>query len=562
MRHLGGDTDHRTDLRHRARLEGDVADPGIDQLLDQRHGILELGDPGRDGHAVDRRPTGASALHQPLATDLHLPEVGVEEQRVELRGAARFQQFGELGQSIGEHLLGHLAATGELGPVPGVGRRRHDGGVDGRGGHAGQQDRRSAGESGEGGLDAERAVGQPDRDRTAAGPRRLDRRLGAGSEEVAPTTPGGCRHHTDAAATGNPGGHAGEQVTRAEVQDPAGTGGDDLIDLIDPVHGIDQHRPDQGLSGRDVETALRSPGSDQFDRAGHGGVVERHFDGNRFEHRMEDRATTTSGVAIGAFGRSDLVASSAQPVELGRRAAHHHPASPVADRQHRSERSPAELGHHLGESGGIDIGDRDHGRLVSDRDHATATGGQRARRTDELRGREQRRVGSSVRGDGRRGQHALGVARHGRRWGHRQVEALHRQDAQRGELGEQHPRTRDRRRAQLGRRRRRVRVDPAQWFETGRTYDHQVAFDGSEQRRGLGHDRLDVCAEAAIADELGQRVQPGSPLATEHQTERFALGEPTGQRSGRADRGAGRRTNRRSVGARPAVGGSIRAVRF
>ena len=43
--------------------------------------------------------------------------------------------------ALGEDLLGDLAAAGELGPVAGVGCGRDDLGVDGRRGHAGQQDR-------------------------------------------------------------------------------------------------------------------------------------------------------------------------------------------------------------------------------------------------------------------------------------------------------------------------------------------------------------------------------------------------------------------------------------
>ena len=116
-RHLCGDPDDRTDLLDGAWLEHDVADADLVELLDQRDGLLQLGDARTDHDAVDRRTGLARLLHQPLAADLELPQVRVEEQRVELDGAARLEQLGQLGDAAVEDLFGDLPAACELGPV-------------------------------------------------------------------------------------------------------------------------------------------------------------------------------------------------------------------------------------------------------------------------------------------------------------------------------------------------------------------------------------------------------------------------------------------------------------
>ena len=179
-RHLGGDPDDRADLLDGARLEHDVADADLVELLDQRDGLFQFGDARTDDDAVDRRAGLARLLHQPLAADLELPQVRVEEQRVELDGAARLEQLRQLGDAVVEDLLGDLAAAGELGPVAGVRGRRDDLGVDGGRGHAREQDRRPAGQPGELRRQLHRAVGQGDQpsghSSTTAGPPRAPRR--------------------------------------------------------------------------------------------------------------------------------------------------------------------------------------------------------------------------------------------------------------------------------------------------------------------------------------------------------------------------------------------------
>ena len=148
-RRLGRDADDRADLLDGAGLEHHVADADVVELVDQLDGFLEVRDAGADHEAVDRGAGLAGLLHQALAADLKLPQVGVEEQGVELVGAARLEQSGQLLDAGGEDFFGHLPAAGQLGPVPGVGRGGDDLGVDGGRGHAGQQDRRAPGQPGE-----------------------------------------------------------------------------------------------------------------------------------------------------------------------------------------------------------------------------------------------------------------------------------------------------------------------------------------------------------------------------------------------------------------------------
>ena len=141
IRDLGGDPHDGADLLDGARLERDIPQTRLDELVDERDGVVEFGDAGGHDHTVERCALRACLLHDAFAAELQLPQVRVEEQCVELRLAARLQQIGECGDVVGEDLLGDLTATGELGPVPGVGGCGHDRGVDGRGCHTGEQHR-------------------------------------------------------------------------------------------------------------------------------------------------------------------------------------------------------------------------------------------------------------------------------------------------------------------------------------------------------------------------------------------------------------------------------------
>ena len=71
--HLGRDADDRADLLDGARLEHDVADADVVELVDQLDGILEVGDAGADrpGRRSPRRtdgPSAPAACHRPAAS--------------------------------------------------------------------------------------------------------------------------------------------------------------------------------------------------------------------------------------------------------------------------------------------------------------------------------------------------------------------------------------------------------------------------------------------------------------------------------------------------------------
>ena len=204
--HLGRDLDDGFDLVNRARLEHHVADANGVELLDKLDGLVQVGDAGGHDHAVDGGTRLTSFLDQPLATHLQLPQVGIEEQRVELHGAARLQERDQLRDASVEDLFGYLAATSQLGPVAGVGRGGNDLGVHRGRGHTREKDRRPSGEPGELGGRLDRTIGQLDYRGRVAGPGRGDRRGGTHGEQAALAGPGGGRDDADTETTNHRGG--------------------------------------------------------------------------------------------------------------------------------------------------------------------------------------------------------------------------------------------------------------------------------------------------------------------------------------------------------------------
>ncbi|WP_438269308.1 hypothetical protein [Mycobacterium kansasii] len=64
-------------------LKHDMADPDVVELVGIRStASLEIRDARADHHTVDRRAGLAGLLHQPLAADLKLPQVRVEEKGI------------------------------------------------------------------------------------------------------------------------------------------------------------------------------------------------------------------------------------------------------------------------------------------------------------------------------------------------------------------------------------------------------------------------------------------------------------------------------------------------
>ncbi|KMO80560.1 hypothetical protein MCHUDSM44219_02130 [Mycolicibacterium chubuense] len=425
--HLVGDLDDRLDLVDRPRLEGDVGDADGVELLDEVHGLFEVGDAGGDDDAVDRRPGLPGLLHQPLAADLQLPQIGIEEQRVELHGTARLEQLGQLLDAGVEDLLGHLTAAGELGPVSGVGRRGNDLGVDGGGRHAREQDRRAAGEAGELRRGLHLAVGQGDRRRCVARPGRRHIGRRADGEQAALPGAGGGRDDADAQAADHRGGQPGHGVARTQVDDPLCARGGETFDLGDPVDGLDEDVLGEHAGEVTVETGARRPLLDQVDSVGQPRGVEADLDVELVEHRAEDGAAARLVLALGLFSLGDLLAVELEAGQLLGRAGDDHRAAAVTDGECGGQDRAHVLGElveELGHAGGVDVGHRDHRRFVAATDHAASAGHQRARRTDQLTDGQQLGVARAAGLQRLDGGDALGVPGDGDRRVAREVEPL------------------------------------------------------------------------------------------------------------------------------------------
>ena len=299
VRYLGSNADHRTDLSDGAGLERDVRDLRVGEFGHQRHGLVELRDTSRDDDTVDRRAVCTCLLHEAFAADLQLPQVGVEEEGVELRLTARLEEFGQLGDVVGEDALGHLSATGQLGPVSGIGGRGHDRGVDRCRRHSGEEHRRSPGETGERGLHHVATVGKLNDLGAVSTPRALDIGDASGREQVALPTALAHRDQADALPADHGNAQPGGDVAGAQVEDPLGAGTDDVVEGVDPVDLVDQHCRGESSCGHRVDAAHGSPVGDEIA----GGLERRMVEGDRHRQRIEDRREGgAAGRLLLAFG--------------------------------------------------------------------------------------------------------------------------------------------------------------------------------------------------------------------------------------------------------------------
>ena len=157
-----GDVEGAPDLLDGAGLEAEVFESVGAQARDELCRLVEVGDARGDRHRVDRRAGAAGLRDDPGRAELEVPHEAVEEHRVESGGAARFEEALEALAVVREDLLGVLAPARHLRPVAGVRGGGDDLGGDGRRGHAGQEDRRPAGEAREGGVGVDGAVGEAD----------------------------------------------------------------------------------------------------------------------------------------------------------------------------------------------------------------------------------------------------------------------------------------------------------------------------------------------------------------------------------------------------------------
>ena len=179
----------------------------------------------------------------------------------------------------------------------------------------------------------------------------------------------------------------------------------------------------------------------------------------------------------------------------------------------------AELLEKLGDAVRVDIGHRDHRRLVTAPDHAAAARDQRPGRADQLQQRQQLGILGAL-GPQRFGGHdALRVTGHRDRRGSVQIQALPRQRANRGHLGEQNARARDRGGDQLLGGGQRLlggqRPHPLHRLEADRPHDDQLAGHRLEKQRRLTDDLTELGFDARRADQLLQVLQPGAALAAE-----------------------------------------------
>ena len=514
---LGGDADHRTDLLDGAGLEADMADPGGVQFDDEVDGLLQFGDAGADHQAVDRRTGRTGLLHQAFSADLQLPQIRVEEQGVELHGAARLQQGTQFSDAPVEDRLGHLTAAGQLRPVPGVGGRRHDTGVDGRRRHSREQDRRAPGEPGELGGQLHRPIGQAHQRRRVTRPRQTHLGRRAHGEQIALTAARRGGHDPQSQPPDHRRGDARQDVAGSQVENPAGAGLGDLGDGLHPVDLLHQHRLGHPAGQFDVEPDRFGPSHDDVDAVGQPWGVEADFHRNRVEHRIEHRTAAHLALALVGFGVGDLAAVQLEAGQLLGRAGDDDRAPAVADRQRRrfdGANLVGEVVEQPGDAFGFGIGHRHHRSAITQRGDAATAGHQRADRTDQLGQGEQFHVAGATGAQRLHGEHALRVAGHRHRRGDGEIQALAGQRPDRRNLGQQDPGQRHCGRGQLAGRGDGIaggqRPNPAQRLEADRPHHHEFVRDRLEQQVGLSGDPRQLRFDAGHRDEFLEADQPGA----------------------------------------------------
>ena len=535
-RHFGGDADDRADLLDGARLEHHVGDADVVELFDQLDGLFQLGDAGTDDQAVDRRAGLAGLLHQPFSADLQLPQVRVEEQRVELVGATRLEQPGQLLDAVVEDRFGDLPAAGELSPVPGVGRGGDDLGVDGGRGHPREQNRRPAGQPGELRREFDPAVGQADQRRGVARPWPGHLGNSADGEEVALAAAGRRGHDADPETADHRSGQTGQDVAGTQVENPAGARLVDPDHLVDPVDRLDQDGLRHRAGQLDIDADLLGPFADDVDAVGEPRRVEAHLDLDRVEDRREDVAAADLVLAVGFFLLRDLLAVQLEAGQLLGGSGDDDRAPAVADRQHRRQYGAdvlREVFEQPVDALGVGVADRHHRRAITENGDSAPAGHQRAGGADQLRHRQQLDIARSRRFQGLHGQDSLRVPDDGHRRGGDQVHALPGQGADRGDLGEQDTGQRRCGRGQVFVGRNRVlgsqRAHPAQRLEADRSHHDELAGHRLEQQVHLADQRRQLGFDTGRRHQLFQRLQPRAALTAERDRVGLAGSQPIDQ---------------------------------
>ena len=462
---------------------------------------------------------------------------GIEEQRVELIGAAGLEQAGQLLDAVGEDFFGDLPAAGQLGPVPGVGGGGDDLGVDRGRGHARQQDRRPSGQPGELRRELDPAVGEADHGRGVGRPGAGHLGDGPDGEEIA-LTAAGCRgHDADTEAADHRRGQPGQDVAGTQVENPSRPGLVNARDLVHPVDAVHQDGLGQLPGQRDIEAYLLGPASDDVDAVGQPRRVEAHLDLHRIEDRREDVAAADLVLTVGLFLLGDLLAIQFETRELLGGAGDDDRSPAVADGQHRRQHGAnilRELVEQPANALGIGVGHRHHRRAVAEHGDAAPAGHQRPGRADQLGQRQQLDVARARGLERLDGEHALRMPGDGHRRRRAPVHALPRQGTRGRDLCEQHAGYRHRGRRQVLVRRDRIfgcqRTHPPQRLETDRTHHDQLFCHRLEQQLHLTDQRCQVGFDPGRRHQFFEGLQPGAPWPPNA----TAYGSPVVRRSTRA----------------------------
>ena len=296
---FAGDGDDLADLVDRAGLEGHVGEAVGAQLLDEGEGLVLLGDASGDDDAVDGGAGRARARHDAGLAELEVPQVAVQEHGVELGGVAGAQLGAQARQVLVVDLFGDLTAARHLGPEAGVGGGRDDLGVNGRGGHAGQQHGGAAGQAREGRVDDGLAAGQGHEAGAQVGP--VGAGLGgpAGGRSLVAVSGGAGGDDADAGALDEGAGHAHGGRARTHVDDPGGAGIGGRTDLIGPVNRGGQHGGAQRVGQLGVDATLGSPLVHEGEGVGEHRGVEGHVDREVLAHGGQRATAALVGVVRG-----------------------------------------------------------------------------------------------------------------------------------------------------------------------------------------------------------------------------------------------------------------------
>ena len=237
-RHRTSNRQHINNLLDRTGLEDNPREARSTQLVDKRHGLVMLRHTGGDHNAVNRSTIRTGLRHQALAANLHLPQIRIQEHRVELGIHTRLQQLLQLRQVALEDLRSHLAATSKLRPVASIRRGSNDLWVNSRGRHTRKQHRGTPRKLSELGDHTSTSIHLLHTRRETRPRSRQLQRLTQIKQTGLPLS-GINRERTNTQTSNNWGGEHIDTATRADVKNPPGPSINSTIDINNPIHRID-----------------------------------------------------------------------------------------------------------------------------------------------------------------------------------------------------------------------------------------------------------------------------------------------------------------------------------